>query len=145
MSNLKMSNWFKLPVDCSHITGDTEAECSSDSIAIDGCVVLTGHHVEKVEIAINSYDSNQELIATLKKEAELAKERANKARKEERNKWMPICNKLQADNELLREALTEMVKGYCDLVDSGDAGFWDPEKDDEVIKSRAALAATAKG
>lgn len=77
-----MSAWFKLPVDCTLIVDDSGVAGSSDSIAIDGCVVLTDHHVEKVEIAINSYDSNQELIA-----------------------------KLQADIELLRDALKKISRG----------------------------------
>ena len=36
---------------------------------------------EAIAYAINSYDSNQELLASLKKDADLAKERSNKARK----------------------------------------------------------------
>jgi len=51
---------------------------------------------------------------------------------------------LQADNKLLREALIEQTGAWCDLVNSGDAGNWNPEDDDEVIKSRKALAATKK-
>lgn len=51
-------------------------------------------------------------------------------------------NKMERDLKLLREALSGMVKGYCDLVNSGDSGRWDPEKDKEVIESRKALAAT---
>lgn len=74
MNELKMGKWFKLPVDCSHIMDDTETPDSSDSIAIDGCVVLTDHHVEKVEIAINTYDKNQELIAKQAKQIEVLRE-----------------------------------------------------------------------
>lgn len=56
MSELKMSDWFKLPVDCSHIVDDSGVAGSADSISIDGHLCLTDHHVEKVEIAINSHD-----------------------------------------------------------------------------------------
>jgi hypothetical protein len=49
------------------------------------------------------------------------------------------CEKLEA-------ALVGVTNLYCELVNSGDAGFWDPEKVDEVIAARAALAkATAGG
>jgi len=49
------------------------------------------------------------------------------------------CN----SHDALVKALTDMVAMYVDLVDSGDAGFWDAEKVDEVIASRAALALAA--
>lgn len=39
----------------------------------------------------------------------------------------------------LREALEGLLNHYVELVLSGDAGFWDPEKEDEVIAARAAL------
>lgn len=58
----KMSDWFNLPVECTHIVDDAGAKWSSDSIAIDGNVILTDHHVDKVEIAINSYDNHIELL-----------------------------------------------------------------------------------
>jgi len=38
------------------------------------------------------------------------------------------------------EALRAMTQRYVDLVNSGDAGFWDPEEDAEVIAARAAIA-----
>lgn len=41
-------------------------------------------------------------------------------------------------------ALEAMADYYVQLVNTGDAGQWDPEGDDVVIKSRAALA-KAKG
>jgi hypothetical protein len=47
-------------------------------------------------------------------------------------------------HDALVKALEGMVEMYADLVNSGDAGFWDPEKVDEVKHGRAALAA-AKG
>lgn len=42
--------------------------------------------------------------------------------------------------EPLVEALRRMVGRYVELVASGDAGFWDAEKEGEVITSRAALS-----
>jgi hypothetical protein len=39
----------------------------------------------------------------------------------------------------LHAALIEVVDLYCDTVNSGDCGFWDPEKMDEIKHARAAL------
>jgi hypothetical protein len=33
-----------------------------------------------------------------------------------------------------------ILNHYIRLADSGDAGFWNPEEEEEVIKARAALA-----
>lgn len=44
----------------------------------------------------------------------------------------------------LLEALEAMADYYVQLVNTGDAGQWNPEEDDVVIKSRAAIA-KAKG
>lgn len=38
------------------------------------------------------------------------------------------------------EALNGLLNHYCELVDSGDAGHWDPEEDKPVIKAREALS-----
>ena len=38
------------------------------------------------------------------------------------------------------EALKTFVAEYVDFVESGDAGFWDPEKEAKVIAARAAIA-----
>jgi hypothetical protein len=40
----------------------------------------------------------------------------------------------------LAEALETFVAEYVALVNSGDAGFWDPETEPKVIAARAALA-----
>jgi hypothetical protein len=37
-------------------------------------------------------------------------------------------------------ALTVMVEKYCDLVNSGDAGNWNPETDEAVKIARKAIA-----
>ena len=39
----------------------------------------------------------------------------------------------------LLEALELILKRYTGLVESGDAGFWNPEEEPEVIQSRAAI------
>lgn len=39
----------------------------------------------------------------------------------------------------LQRALRDMTTKCVSLVDSGDAGFWDAEKEPEVIAARAAL------
>ena len=48
--------------------------------------------------------------------------------------------RLHKSNAALREALNEFLRVWIELVESGDAGFWDPEKDDVVIQARQALA-----
>ena len=44
-----------------------------------------------------------------------------------------------------REALEKMLNHYTSLANSGDAGFWDPETEPEVIQARAALKDTPDG
>ncbi len=46
-----------------------------------------------------------------------------------------------ADVAGFREALVGMVETYTSLINSGDAGHWDPEKDEPVIAARSALTA----
>ncbi len=48
----------------------------------------------------------------------------------------------KADPDVVRlvEALKECVAWMVELANSGDAGFWDPEKTPEIIQARAALA-----
>ena len=41
----------------------------------------------------------------------------------------------------MQAALINMVVAYVNLVESGDAGKWNPNKDECVIDARAALAA----
>lgn len=45
------------------------------------------------------------------------------------------------DSEIaaLRDALKGITEHYCGLVNSGDAGHWNPEEDQEVIAARLAL------
>ena len=70
MKDFKMSNWFKLPVSCCVICNDAIDDNSLDSIAINGHIILTDHHADKVEAAINSYDKltdqNKSLKAAIK-------------------------------------------------------------------------------
>ena len=44
------------------------------------------------------------------------------------------------ENQKLREVLQALLKRYVELVNSGDAGNWDPEAELEVIAARQALA-----
>lgn len=46
---------------------------------------------------------------------------------------------LKTAPELL-EALKGLLEHYVSLVESGDAGFWNPEKEAEVKASRSAIA-----
>lgn len=59
MNQVEMWKWFKLPVDLQRIVSDDKG----DTVSVLKHSVLTTHHVEKMEIAINSYDENQALIA----------------------------------------------------------------------------------
>lgn len=61
--------------------------------------------------------------------------------KDTAEKFHKILSRHEAEQgEGLREALVGMVDMYIDLVNSGDAGNWDPEKDKEVIAARLALS-----
>ena len=70
MRQVEMWKWFKLPVDCSVV----DRFDGSDAIAVDGCELLSSHHAEKVEIAINSYDANQALIAKQAEQIKMLRE-----------------------------------------------------------------------
>lgn len=58
MNKIEMWKWFKLPVYCSVV----DRFDGSDAIAVNGYELLSSHHAEKVERAINSYDASQDLI-----------------------------------------------------------------------------------
>lgn len=63
-------------------------------------------------------------------------QQANNVRMEVRD--MAAC---AADEiERLRTALTGLLDRYCDLVNSGDCGFWNPEDEKSVKAARRALA-----
>lgn len=51
---------------------------------------------------------------------------------------------LAAENARLKAALDGLLSRYVTLVESGDAGNWDAEKEPQVIAARAAIA-KAKG
>ena len=53
-----------------------------------------------------------------------------------------LLGKLEADLAACREALTALLNRYVGLVNSGDAGFWNPEEEVEVQQARAALRPT---
>lgn len=48
------------------------------------------------------------------------------------------------ENERLKEALEGLLKHYVDLVESGDAGFWDPEQEEPVKVARQVLGTEEK-
>ena len=50
-----------------------------------------------------------------------------------------IINSQLAELERLRTATKGLIERYCDLVNSGDCGFWNPEEEAPVIAARAAL------
>lgn len=72
----------------------------------------------------------------------------------ELTKTYSLARKLEQERDEAREAaalvpelvttLEAMADYYVQLVNTGDAGQWNPEEDDVVIKSRAAIA-KAKG
>lgn len=47
---------------------------------------------------------------------------------------------LKRQRDELLEALENVLRRYTDLINSGDAGNWDPEEEDEVKAARAAIA-----
>ena len=51
-----------------------------------------------------------------------------------------LSSRLAEENKRLREALLSMTELYCDLINSGDAGNWNPEDDQPVISARLALS-----
>ena len=58
-----------------------------------------------------------------------------------------IERELNAANQRIKrleEALEGTVKWIVHLADSGDAGFWDVEKQSEIIAARAALKKESK-
>jgi hypothetical protein len=46
---------------------------------------------------------------------------------------------LTRKNEQLEDALRGLLRRYVGLVESGDAGKWDAEEEEEVIEARKAL------
>ena len=59
--------------------------------------------------------------------------------------WIQNAAKEAAEERAaLLAALEEQVERWCQMANSGDAGFWDPEKEPEIIEARA-LIAKARG
>jgi hypothetical protein len=54
--------------------------------------------------------------------------------------WQASAEANQLEIEQLREALSELLRHYVSLVESGDAGCWDSENEDVVIAARQVLA-----
>lgn len=50
------------------------------------------------------------------------------------------CNELAVKNAELRTALEGMLSTYIRLIESGDAGNWDPHEEAVVIQSKSALS-----
>jgi hypothetical protein len=48
-------------------------------------------------------------------------------------------------HDALVAALDQFLDKYCEMVGSGDCGFWNPEEDDFVIQARAALRLARSG
>ncbi len=55
-----------------------------------------------------------------------------------------IAADVDADIARLTSSLRGLLELYTDLVNCGDCGNWDPEREDQVIAARAALADIAK-
>lgn len=52
--------------------------------------------------------------------------------------------RLEQEKARLRFALIAVTEEYCQLANSGDAGFWNPEEVPSVILARAALNITSQ-
>lgn len=50
-----------------------------------------------------------------------------------------LLDEAVSEIDLLRVALNGMLEHYVGLVNSGDAGHWDPEGEAVVVMARAAL------
>jgi hypothetical protein len=48
-------------------------------------------------------------------------------------------------HEAMLDALKGVTEHYAELINSGDAGNWDPEQEAVIIKARAAVALAEKG
>lgn len=55
------------------------------------------------------------------------------------SEWMRECSAAVDEIGRLRGALDGLLERYTELVNSGDAGFWDPEKEPVVLAAREAL------
>lgn len=51
----------------------------------------------------------------------------------------------EAQTRDLVDCLSDMTEHYVELAGCGDCGFWDPEKELEVIAARKMIAAIRKG
>ena len=51
---------------------------------------------------------------------------------------------LRVVNAKLLAALEGMLKTHCELVNSGDCGFWEVEEEEEVIQAREAIEEAKK-
>ena len=52
---------------------------------------------------------------------------------------MPTTTLANNIEQELAKALQGMLELYCDLINCGDAGNWNPEEDNAVIKARESL------
>jgi hypothetical protein len=50
-----------------------------------------------------------------------------------------VIRRQKAEIEQLEAALRDLLAHYVQLVECGDCGFWDPEKEPQVMAARAAL------
>ena len=58
---------------------------------------------------------------------------------EGRERMFREMDELEATNAELVKALDDLLDRYSGLVNCGDCGHWDPEKEDDVIAARKAL------
>ena len=85
-----------------------------------------GDYVADMKKKPITYNEATEKLSNLIKPLILSeREKANKEEREIR--------------EQLIKSLKEVTEHYIALVNSGDCGFWNPEKEDEIIQARQAL------
>ncbi len=107
-------------------------------------VLLIAHDMAPTHISLISH------ARELERELNAANDRIKRLEEENNELLSEEARLLNTNGELerrikrLEEALEGTVKWIVHLADSGDAGFWDVEKQSEIIAARAALKKESK-
>lgn len=117
----------------------------------NGRSIATFWHQHDAENVAESVNVHKDDMDTINRQSDLIDELEERNRRVLKREKISSCYAQsqgllaveQADQiKMLREALNGVTNMWCELVNSGDAGRWDPETDKPVIAARQALAAT---